>query len=66
VKVKSRGRAYSLVGFSNMLGSYIGMGLIFNLTKFLNPTYSFYIGGCALLIFTLVFAFLIKEPKIKN
>lgn len=45
-----------------MIGSYFGIGILFNATKGLNLTVSYYIAGVFGLSFCVILFIMIKEP----
>jgi MFS family permease len=65
IKSKSRGRAHAIQAFGQLIGTYFGIGVLFNATKGLEVNISYYIAGAFGILFCVVLFIMIKEPTIK-
>mmetsp|Transcript_37894 Transcript_37894/g.27895 ORF Transcript_37894/g.27895 Transcript_37894/m.27895 type:complete len:115 (+) Transcript_37894:408-752(+) len=65
IKKESRGKAYAIQSLAVMVGSYVGIGILFNATKGLPVDIAQYICGAFVVPVALTLAFIMKEPVIK-
>ena len=64
VKKNSRGKAIALSGIGMVMGEVFSMGILFNITKNMNFFDAFAIFSCVIFLFSIFFAWAIKEPDL--
>jgi MFS family permease len=66
VKRMSRGAAAALTNMGIVLGEFTTFAFLLNLSKYVNPEASFAITSSIILVFSIMFLFIIKEPNMRK
>lgn len=66
VKRTSRGAAVALGGVGMVVGEVLSMGILFNITKNMSFYSAFLIASSVVLMFSILFLFIIKDPNFET